>query len=169
MKPGLGHCYSRIFVFLRIQVHANGQTKRLERGWKRRARPGRNANGVRAAFRVTLFSLFGEHQGIIPPLPPYPTTIKHTTGITDNKKYSSHDSHWLSPERGTFFRFQVYQRIKISLIKVSERVGKSLTSVCKKTKKTNRRILWRCKSQENVLVLWFKGGTEQLGFWRGQH
>ena len=85
--------------------------------------------------------------------PPPPTTIKHTTGVTDNKKYSSHDSHWLSPERGTFFRLQVYQRIKISLIKVSERVGKSLTSVCKKTKKTNRRILWLCKSQENVLVL----------------
>ena len=104
-----------------------------------------------------------------PPPPPTPTTIKHTTGVTDNKKYSSHDSHWLSPERGTFFRLQVYQRIKISLIKVSERVGKSLTSVCKKTKKTNRRILWLCKSQENVLVLWFKGGTKQLGFWRGQH
>ena len=101
--------------------------------------------------------------------PPPPTTIKHTTGVTDNTKYSSHDSHWLSPERGIFFRLQVYQRIKISLIKVSERVGKSLTSVCKKTKKTNRRILWLCKSQENVLVLWFKGGTKQLGFWRGQH
>ena len=136
MKPGLGHCYSRIFVFLRIQVHA----------W-------------------LCFLCLANIKGLSPP----PTTIKHTTGVTDNKKYSSHDSHWLSPERGTFFRLQVYQRIKISLIKVSERVGKSLTSVCKKTKKTNRRILWLCKSQENVLVLWFKGGTKQLGFWRGQH
>ena len=119
-------------------------------------------------FAWLCFLCLANIKGLSPP-PPYPTTLKHTTGVTDNKKYSSHDSHRLSPERGTFFRLQVYQRIKISLIKVSERVGKSLTSVCKKTKKTNRRILWLCKSQENVLVLWFKGGTKQLGFWRGQH
>ena len=29
------------------------------------------------------------------------------------------------PERGTFFRFQVYERVGISLVEAYERVGKS--------------------------------------------
>ena len=37
------------------------------------------------------------------------------------------------PERGTFFRLQVYKRVGISLLEVYERVGKSVISVCKKT------------------------------------
>ena len=37
------------------------------------------------------------------------------------------------PERGTFFRLQVYKRVGISLLEVYERVGKSVISVRKKT------------------------------------
>ena len=33
------------------------------------------------------------------------------------------------PERGTFFRFQVYERVGISLVDVYETVGKSFHSV----------------------------------------
>ena len=33
------------YVFLRIQVRASSQTKGLERGWKQRARLGRDAKG----------------------------------------------------------------------------------------------------------------------------
>ena len=39
------------------------------------------------------------------------------------------------PERGTFVRLQVYERIEISLVEVYERVGKSVIWVCKRTKK----------------------------------
>ena len=31
------------------------------------------------------------------------------------------------PERGTFFKLQVYERVGISLVEVYERVGKSVT------------------------------------------
>ena len=34
------------------------------------------------------------------------------------------------PERGTFFRLQVCERVGISLVEVSERVGKSVIAVC---------------------------------------
>ena len=34
---------------------------------------------------------------LFPPPPPLlPPTIKHATGVTDNKKFSSHDNNWLS-------------------------------------------------------------------------
>ena len=39
------------------------------------------------------------------------------------------------PERGTFFRLQVYERVGISLIEVHEMVGKSVISVCKTAQK----------------------------------
>ena len=39
------------------------------------------------------------------------------------------------PERGTFVRLQVYERIEISLVEVYEREGKSVIWVCKRTKK----------------------------------
>ena len=39
------------------------------------------------------------------------------------------------PERGTFVRLQVYERVEISLVEVYERVGKSVIWVCKRTKK----------------------------------
>ena len=34
------------------------------------------------------------------------------------------------PERGTFLRLQVYERVGISLVEVSKRVGKSVVWVC---------------------------------------
>ena len=36
---------------------------------------------------------------------------------------------------GTFFKLQVSERVRISLVDVYERVGKSVFSVCQKTKK----------------------------------
>ena len=39
------------------------------------------------------------------------------------------------PERGTFCTLEAYKRIGISLVKVYERVKKSLISVCKKAQK----------------------------------
>ena len=39
------------------------------------------------------------------------------------------------PERRTFVRLQVYERVEISLVEVYERVGKSVIWVCKRTKK----------------------------------
>ena len=37
-----------------------------------------------------------------------------------------------APERGTFFRLQVYERVGVSLVEVYERVGKSVILVYKK-------------------------------------
>ena len=42
------------------------------------------------------------------------------------------------PERGTFFRFQLYERVGILLVVVYERVGKSVISVCEMLKRPNR-------------------------------
>ena len=39
------------------------------------------------------------------------------------------------PERGTFFRLQVYERVGISLVEVYKRVGKSVIWVCKRAQK----------------------------------
>ena len=39
------------------------------------------------------------------------------------------------PERGTFFRFELYERIGISRLEIFERVGKSVISVGKKAQK----------------------------------
>ena len=43
------------------------------------------------------------------------------------------------PERGTFVRLQVYERVKISLVEVYESVRKSVIWVCKRTKKGQQR------------------------------
>ena len=48
-------------------------------------------------------------------------------GITYNGLYGE-----AQPERGTFFRLQVYERVGILLVKVYERVGKSVSSVCER-------------------------------------
>ena len=39
------------------------------------------------------------------------------------------------PERGTFFRLQVYERVGISQVEVSKRVVKSVVWVCKRAQK----------------------------------
>ena len=36
------------------------------------------------------------------------------------------------PERGTFFRLQVYERVRILLVEVYERVGESVIWVCER-------------------------------------
>ena len=36
---------------------------------------------------------------------------------------------------GIFFRLQVYERVRISLVKVHKRVGKSVIWVCERTQK----------------------------------
>ena len=47
-------CYTtKQSVFLRIQVHASSQTKGLERGWKQRARLGRDAKNTVFITRPT--------------------------------------------------------------------------------------------------------------------
>ena len=42
------------------------------------------------------------------------------------------------PERGTFFRFQAYERIGILLVEVYERVGKFVIWVCERAHRANR-------------------------------
>ena len=39
------------------------------------------------------------------------------------------------PERGTFFRLQVYERVGILLVEVYKRVGKSVIWVCERAQK----------------------------------
>ena len=46
------------------------------------------------------------------------------------------------PERGTFFRFQVYERVGISLVDVYETVGKPFHSVIRSQKGYKMRISW---------------------------
>ena len=54
------------------------------------------------------------------------------------------------PERFTFFRVQIYERVAISLVEVYKRLGKLVISVCKNaTERANRGIYGR----ENFLVL----------------
>ena len=43
-----------------------------------------------------------------------------------------------TPERGTFFRRQLYERVGISLVEVYERVGKSLIWVCERAQRVSR-------------------------------
>ena len=39
------------------------------------------------------------------------------------------------PERGIFLKLQVYERVRISLVKVYKRVGKSVIWVCERAQK----------------------------------
>ena len=52
------------------------------------------------------------------------------------------------PERGIFFRLQVYERVGISLVGVCKRGGKSVIWVYEGPKRANRWILWRYKVKE---------------------
>ena len=57
----------------------------------------------------------------------------------------------LKPERGTFFRRQVYERVGISVVEVHERVGKSVISVCKKAlQKTD--AFYGCEKAEEMFL-----------------
>ena len=42
------------------------------------------------------------------------------------------------PERGNFFRLQVYERLGILLFEVCERMGKSVIWVCERAQRANR-------------------------------
>ena len=83
--------WSRLLLFKDIRIFAYSSTReqsnktsgtRLKT--KTESENGKRLKWCPRTFRVALFSLFGKHQGIIYPLPP-PPTIKHATGVTDNK------------------------------------------------------------------------------------
>ena len=59
------------------------------------------------------------------------------------------------PERGTFFRFQVYEGVGISKVEVHGRVGKSVISVVKRPKRANRYASNGCEKVEKTF--WFCG------------
>ena len=42
------------------------------------------------------------------------------------------------PERGIFFKLQVYERVGISLLEVYKRAGKSIIWVCERAKRAHR-------------------------------
>ena len=48
----------------------------------------------------------------------------------------------LRPERGTFSRLQVYERVGILLVEVYEMVGKFVIWVSERAQMANRLILW---------------------------
>ena len=61
-----------------------------------------------------------------------------------------------SPERGTFFRLKVHERVGILLFEVDERVGKSVIWVVTGPKKTDRWILWLYKVEKTFNFFdWF--------------
>ena len=59
------------------------------------------------------------------------------------------------PERGTFFRFQVYEGVGISKVEVHGRVGKSVVSVVKRPKRANTYTSNGCEKFEKTS--WFCG------------
>ena len=52
------------------------------------------------------------------------------------------------PERGIFFRLQVYKRVGTLLVEVYERAGKSVMPVCERAQRANRWILWLLMSRK---------------------
>ena len=59
------------------------------------------------------------------------------------------------PERGTFFRLQVYERLRvgISLVEVYKRVGKPVIWVFKRAQKGQQMNFMALKCRKNVLFL----------------
>ena len=54
-------------------------------------------------------------------------------GLGPGRGYSQNGLYGEAPpERGTFFRFQVYERVGILLVGVYERVGKPVIWVCER-------------------------------------
>ena len=66
-----------------------------------------------------------------------PGSIKNPGGTPYNGLYGE-----ALPERGTFFRPQVYERVVISLIEVYGRVGKSVILVCEKAQQLTDALLF---------------------------
>ena len=60
------------------------------------------------------------------------------------------------PERGTFFRLQVYERVGLLLAEVHERVGKPVISVCKKAQKV---LQVHFKRSGLVIYSYFENGA----------
>ena len=58
------------------------------------------------------------------------------------------------PERGIFFRLQVYERGGISLGAVYKRLGKSVIWVCERAQRAEQMNFMALKSRENVLFVW---------------
>ena len=69
------------------------------------------------------------------------------------------------PARGNFFRLQVNERVVISLVELYERVRKSVISVCKKAKGTNRCFFLAAKKSRKrsgfVIWVYFKDSVLQ--------
>jgi len=57
------------------------------------------------------------------------------------------------PGRGIFFRLQVYERVGISLVEVSKRVGKSVIWVYERAQKGQQMNYMAFLSRENVLFV----------------
>ena len=58
------------------------------------------------------------------------------------------------PERGIFFRRQVYERGEISLGEVYKRLGTSVIWVCERALRAEQMNFMALKSRDNVLFLW---------------
>ena len=54
------------------------------------------------------------------------------------------------PERGTFFRDEIYEKVTISLVKLYKRAGKLVNWVCKNATERAKRGIY---GRENFLVL----------------
>ena len=57
------------------------------------------------------------------------------------------------PERGTFIRLQVYERVEILLVEVYERVGKSVIWVCERAQRANRSFYGFIKSRKRSIFV----------------
>ena len=57
------------------------------------------------------------------------------------------------PERGTFFRLQVYERVGILLVEVYERAGKSVIWLCEGAKRLLDELYGFIKSRKRSIVV----------------
>ena len=57
------------------------------------------------------------------------------------------------PERGTFFRLQIHERVEILLVEVYERVGKSVIWVCERDKGLTEKFYGFIKSRKRSIFV----------------
>ena len=91
----------------------------------------------------------------------------HDPGIRGYSLWWPIYTGWIPPKWVSFF-FPAsgnYERVGILLVKVYERVRKSVTSVVKRPKSANRCILLLWKSRENVLAQLFKSWIALSNEW----